>query len=254
MRLFHLLLTTAVLLTCGLCLPARAQSDVVPFDSVADAAWGKPSGGGSTRVARHSRWATGFMSDREEDSLRRAYAAEAGLRHQFDSFYSDSKGKWVVSSNSFGEREGQSRLIWVATPAFNKASFKNDFPYWHDRNSVCYARLLYFQQEVFVVGQADPVTFRRLPLQNLAVDKRRVFQSGYEVPDLLPATLRVYTPKGELYDFPDCASGNSFLLSEKVGYQPDGRRLTEAEALNFTPPRGYRLAYPLQPPSHPAAK
>ena len=236
---------TAILLACGFYPAAWAQSQAAPADSAGNAEWGAPSKSSYTPIVRRSRWANGFMNERKEDSLRQVFAAERGMRHQFDRFYSDSNGNWSVSSTSFGDLEGQSRLIWVATPSFDKASFKNNSPYWRDRKGVYYARLAYFQQEVFAVRQADPVTFRRLPLQNLAVDKKRVFQSGYVVPALLPATLRVYTPNGEQYDFPDCGSGSSYLLSGKVGYRPNGQLLTKAELLNFRPPAPYKLAYPL---------
>jgi hypothetical protein len=179
------------------------------------------------------------------DSVRTVYIAYKGLQHQFGEFYRDTANRWYVLSTSFGEREGESRFILVPCPQMDKATFRNKFPYWRDRNGVYYARLAHFQQKVFALPEADPASFHPLEFERLAVDKKRVFQGGAVVPRLSPACLRVYTPNGERYGRPDTAGSDAYLLSGKVGYRPNGQPLTEAEALHFRPPAGYRLAYPL---------
>ena len=93
--------------------------------------------------------------------------------------------------------------------------------------------------------ETDPLTFRGLNFQQLALDKKHVFARGYVVPGLSPVHLRVYTPSGERYGMADFSPSDCYLVSGPVGYRPDGQPLTKAELLNFQPPAPYKLAYPL---------
>ncbi len=78
----------------------------------------------------------------------------------------------------------------------------------------------------------------------MAVDKYHVFQQGTLLSGLQPATLKVYTPGGELtegWDF----NNSAYLISGDVIYAPAGQRLTTKQVARFRLPRGYKLAYPL---------
>lgn len=229
----------------GLLLPlidataSFGQTPAAPPDN-----WGK-SAEESPRPRRRPVGFIGWARGAARDSVQAAYIAHVGLQHEFDSFYSNAAGAWYVLSTSFGEREGESRFILVSCPKMDKATFRDDFPYWHDRRAVYYARLSYFQQSVFLVTEADPMTFRTLDFQRLAVDVKHVFEGGAVVPGLFLLRLRVYTPNGERYGLPDVSPGDAYLVSDQVGYRPNGQRLTQAEVMHFRPPASYRLTYPL---------
>lgn len=206
--------------------------------------WGK-SDGNHQRVRHQGLGFIGWSRGQARDSIRAKYVASRKLKHEFGQFYSNAGHKWFVLSTSFGEREGESRFITVPCPSMDSASFRDNFPYWQDRNGVYYARLSCHQQTVLAVPEADAATFRTLDFQRLAVDKKHVYESGNVVPGLLPLSLRVYTPNGERYGLPDVAGSEAYLVSGAFGYRPNGQALTKPEALNFHPSAPYKLAYPM---------
>lgn len=216
-------------------LLVTAQPDTV--DKSQDG-WQSPADQPRRRVLPHR---IGF-GKRARDSTRQVFIATSRMRHQFAEFYSNPTGEWAVLSTTWGDLENEIRWRWVACPAFDSASFKNDFPYWHDRYRVAYACLFCYRQRVDLLPGTDPTTFRSLGFENLAVDKKHVYVGGYIRSGLAPATLRVYTQGGQRYQNPDGYCG-AYLLSGAVGYTPY-ERLNGTAALHFRPPNGYMLVYP----------
>jgi hypothetical protein len=183
---------------------------------------------------------------RRDKQRRQAFVQKHELRHAFGRFYRSRQDEWFVLSRKWGIRENEPNpYLLVRSPALDRATFQNHFPYWQDRGGVYYARLMYFQQKIDTLAQADQATFRSLDFENLAVDRHHVYHGSFVVPGIAPATLRVYTPDGQRYGRP-VGSGDAYLLGDTVGYiTPLFTRLSAAEVRRFQPPEGYQLAYPL---------
>jgi hypothetical protein len=188
----------------------------------------------------------GLASDKQEDSMKAVFVHKRQLTHAFGNFYKTPTGTWVLVHYRFGIPEGEQHIFdTTPCPALDSVTFKEHDNYWQDRNGAYYGAIANFSPHVTVVSQADLATFRVLGFEHLAIDKSHVFQLGRILSGLLPSTLKVYTPGGQLTEDWDFNS-SAYLLSDNVIYNPEGERLTTKQAVRFRLPPGYKLAYPMR--------
>lgn len=183
-----------------------------------------------------------FSPERQRDSIRRAFVAASGYRHQFDLFYKDQNGACSKLIKQFGLREGEIRYAFRPCPCLDSATYREvSGSYFVDKNGVyCDLSGILLSGKIKLVAGADPFSFRVLGCHTLAADKEHIYLNGQALPGLTLAGLRVYTERGECYDND---LGNIYLVGPTAVYQ-ENQRLSEAKKLKFKLPTGYKQAYP----------